>query len=346
MSIIAAIVLAGLLGACPACAEPKSQKAEPTHLERVQERAQGEEGPAFRTWFEQQSEHPSALPAAARDLARAHHFVFVAGFLNEGAQPAYFNQNRNALLDAGVKPEAIDILFPKSGNSVEENVTFLLKKLPELAAKGPQKLVLIAHSKGAVETLAFVLAAPVFVRDHVQAVFLVQGAFGGSAIADYIKGTGHPLDERMPALQRVEFALAAKGGKLLDARIERGFQSLTRREATALWARLLPPSSGSASRLAKGLADRIFFVRTRRAPEKVCPLLVITARYLDTYYGPNDGLVILSDQWVTGTGRVIADLDVDHSGLTMAGPISDRPEPARRAFTYALLMQMSGAFDR
>jgi len=337
MSNLAVLVLAGLLG------------APPVTVDRVGP-APPAEAPApgpFRAWFEGQSQHPSPLPPKVLEAARAYRYVFIAGFLNEGFQVGYFSQNRRALLDAGVPPGAIELVFPKSGNTIEENVAVLRRVLPELAAKGPQKLVLIGHSKGAVEALAFMVAAPDFVRAHVHAAFLVQGAFGGSGIADYITGTGHPLDDRMQPFPRMLFALAAGWGELLDSRIDGGFQSLTHQRAAELWQRLLPPAAGpGASRLPSGLAERTFFIRSQRDPDQVCPLLWITARYLATYYGANDGLMTVPDQWVPGTGQILADLNADHTGLTVAGPVSDWPAGVRRAFTYALLMQLAGAFSR
>ena len=323
MSNLVAILVAGLLGVAPIEAPSQARPSPP-------------DSAAFRAWFERQSQHPTALPVATVQAARAYRYVFIAGFLNEGFQSGYFSQNRQALLDAGVKAGAIEVLFPKSGNTVAQNVEVLSRSLPALAAKGPQKLVLIGHSKGAVEALAFAVGAPDFLRDHVQRIFLVQGAFGGSGIADYITGTGHPLDDRMAPVPRVLFALAAGWGELLDSRIDGGFQSLSRVRAAELWKRL--------PRLPDELTERVFFIRSQRDPDKVCPLLWLTAKYLATYYGPNDGLLVISDQWVPGAGQLLGDLDADHSGLTVAGPVSDWPARVRRAFMHALLMQLAGAF--
>jgi pimeloyl-ACP methyl ester carboxylesterase len=341
MSTLLAIVLAGLLGGLSGPVAQNPEPSEPAQLERPAT----PDPAAFRAWFERESQHPTELPAAAVKIARAYRYVFIAGFLNEGIQPGYFNQNRLALLDVGVNADAIDIVFPGSGRGIEENAAVLLSTLAVLAAKGPQKLVLIGHSKGAAETLAFIVAAPVFVREHVQAVFMVQGAFGGSGVADFVRGTGQQLDGRMPRFQREAFRLAAKAGMLLDGQLDAGFDSLSRQRATALWDRLLPADQGTGeSRLPAGLGNRIFFVRSQRSPDKVCPLLSLTARYLATYYGPNDGLLVISDQWIPGAGQLLADLDADHSDLTVSGPVSSRPARTRRAFTHALLMQLAGAF--
>jgi hypothetical protein len=307
----------------------------------------GEKPSAFRAWFERQVETPTPLPVAAADAARQYRYVFVAGFLNEGFQIGYFNENRKALLDAGVKPDAIHVLFPRSGNGVEDNVTELRRSVPELAARGPQKLVLVGHSKGAVEALALVAAEAAFVRERVQAVFLVQGAFGGSGIADYITGSGHPLDARLPARRRAEFTVAVQSGKLLDLAVDDGFRSLTHRRAADLWDRLIPAAAvGVRWRLPEDVARKVFFIRGRRDPDKVSSIFTTTARYLRAYYGDNDGLVEVSDQWVVGTGTIIATLDADHFALTVARPVSAQSAATRLAFTRALLMQLAGEFDR
>ena len=172
--------------------------------------------------------------------------------------------------------------------------------------------------------------------------------FGGSGIADYVTGRGHPLDERLSARRRAEFVVAASGGRLLDIGIDRGFQSLTHRRAADLWDRLIPPAGepGSGSRLPEGLADKTFFIRSRRDPGKVSHVFAITARYLRAYYGDNDGLVEVTDQWIADTGKVLTTLDADHVSLVLAIPVSDQGPAVRRAFTQALLMQLANLFER
>lgn len=305
-------------------------------------------GTTFETWFRMQVEHSTTLPAVVLRTARRYQYVFVAGFLNEGFRREYFDDNRRALIDAGVAAESIHVVFPKSSNGVEENASLLRQTMSMLSAPGSQRFVVIGHSKGAVEVLAFALLSPAFVRDRVRALFLVQGAFGGSGIADYISGKGHKLDGGMPAAQRAEFAIAAGAGKLLDVGIDRGFQSLTHDGAAQIWPRLIPRRGGPESppNLPDGLADRIAYIRASRAPEKVSPLFRVAAAYLGAYYGENDGLVEVKDQALAGVGTIITTLDADHASLMLSRPVSDQSDRVRRAFTQALLMQLSGAFDR
>ena len=290
--------------------------------------------PTFAAFFERQVATPQPLPDCVLEAARRYRYVFVAGFLNEAFRQGYFNENRDALREAGVRADEIHVVFPRSADAIAETAARLGQELPALAGQGRQKLVLIGHSKGAAELLAFALANPAFVRARVEAIFLAQGAIGGSGVADYITDAGHPLDDKMPAASRVAFAVAARGGKLLDGQLDRGFQSLTHRQAAALWAQLLPR---------RGATERIFYIRGHRDPAAVSKILSLTATYLSTYYGDNDGLVEVEDQSVSGAGRVLATLEADHMSLTVARPVSGDGPAVRRAFTHALLMQLAGA---
>ena len=71
----------------------------------------------FRAWFEQQVAAPTALPPDVREVAHRYRYVLIAGFLNEGFQIGYYNENRKALLDAGVRKDAIHVVFPPRGKS-------------------------------------------------------------------------------------------------------------------------------------------------------------------------------------------------------------------------------------
>jgi len=122
---------------------------------------------AFARAFDERSRRsapPLPLPPDVRAAARRYRYVFVAGFLNEGMRAVYFSDNRRALADAGVDRGAVHVLYPGSGRSVEDNIAELGRTLPALAAAGPEKLVVIGHSKGAVEALGFALGSPAFVR--------------------------------------------------------------------------------------------------------------------------------------------------------------------------------------
>ena len=78
------------------------------------------ERPTFAAFFERQVTAPQPLPDGVLQAARRYRYVFVAGFLNEAFRQGYFNENRDALLEAGVAADAIHVLFPRSTDAVAE----------------------------------------------------------------------------------------------------------------------------------------------------------------------------------------------------------------------------------
>src|SRR5262249_34070830 len=138
-----------------------------------------------------------AIPEPVARRARGFRYVFVGGF-RAGPMPGYFAQNAAELRAIGVPRRRIHFLFPSSRHSVEENRAAVRDELGRIAEEGPERLVVIAHSRGACDALAFALHGPQLVRDRVKALFLVQGAFGGTGLADYLLGTGEPMDGSMP----------------------------------------------------------------------------------------------------------------------------------------------------
>ena len=97
-------------------------------------------------------------------------------------------------------------------------------------------MVVIAHSRGACDALFFALTDARFVSKHIQALFLIQGPFGGTGIADYLIGDGPPIDKRMPLKQRL---IALGLGRLEEFALSRGkhggLSSLTRRASKKFW---------------------------------------------------------------------------------------------------------------
>jgi hypothetical protein len=69
---------------------------------------------------------------------------------------------------------------------------------------------------------------PEFVGARVAALFLVQGPFGGSGLADYVLGEGTPMDGRMAAAPRITAHLIGRRERSLRGRGRRaGLSDLT-----------------------------------------------------------------------------------------------------------------------
>ena len=176
---------------------------------------------------------------------------------------------------------------------------------------------MIAHSRGACDALAFALVHPRFVSDHIQALFLVQGPFGGTGVADYLTGEGPPIDRRMPLKQRL---IALGLGRLEEYVLSRGkhggLPSLTRRASKEFWEAALEEHEDAIP----VVSPKTFYVTTKTKPAHLRLFLQATAWYLGTHFGPNDGMVALEDQSVDGVGTVLAVLDAGHTDLTHRFP--------------------------
>src|SRR5690349_10206739 len=101
------------------------------------------------------NDHYAGTRAAPR--ARDLHYIFVAGFLNEHIL-GYFDDNIRELKRLGVPASRISIVRPKSDRTFEENSAELRKDLAAIFRRETDRAVVFAHSRGAVDALAFALA--------------------------------------------------------------------------------------------------------------------------------------------------------------------------------------------
>ena len=302
----------------------------------------GGDGPAptlepgeFRGWFDDARAGTLRIPAGVEAEARRFRYVFVAGFRNEGMR-GYFAQNVKELRAQGVPREAIHVIAPSSDRTIAGNAPEVNARFRAIAAQGPEPLVVIAHSRGACDALAFALANPRFVRDRVRALFLVQGAFGGTAVADYVAGDGPGLDRRIPLRHR---ALAGLAGRVETRRLKRGehggLAELTRSAAREFWERTLEEHADAVPIV----GPRTFYVTSRTTPARLRSVLRSTAWYLSTAVsGPNDGMVALEDQSLPELGTVLAVLDAGHADLTGRAPTTRAPQQVRRALIQGIVM--------
>ena len=267
-----------------------------------------------------------------------NHWVFVYGFLNE-LNPWYFSDNKSALKNFGVHKDLISEFAPSSAIGSFDNSKHVLTRLKKLYKRSEKKLVIFAHSKGAVEVLLTALDNPDFFKEHVKAVFLVQGAIGGSPIADYLNGTGQEPDERMTLVPRKLIQATGAVRVLAEKLVGPGLEGLTRNEMDALW-----ESYDLGNQSIKEISKKFFYIRSKAAPEDSTGLTSHFSKYLSTYYGDNDSLVLLEDQHLEGFGQGFLTFEkATHSDLCVASPISRRPQILRTALMYALLKEVAQA---
>jgi pimeloyl-ACP methyl ester carboxylesterase len=295
----------------------------------------------FRAWFEAASHGRLRIPESVERRAQGFRYVFVAGLRNE-SMPNYFAQNTAELRARGVPRRSIHRIAPSSDRSVEENLESVRDEFLRIADEGPERLVVIAHSRGACDALAFALRDPDFVRDRVEALFLVQGPFGGTGLADYVLGEGPALDGRMPPIARgLAWVLAGLERSLVARGRHGGLAALTRDASTSYWRRALEEHADAIPTV----GPKVYYVESECAPSHLGLFRRATARYLGAYYGPNDGVVAVADQSLPGLGTRLGCLGAGHADLTRSGLATQAGRRTRRALVASILMAVGHSDD-
>ncbi len=291
----------------------------------------------FRASFDQSLAGKLTLSADVKDAAKRFRYVFVGGFMSEGMSE-YFKQNAQELRALGVRRDAIHYIFPSSNENTKGNAGEVRDLFQEFAALGEEKLVVIAHSRGACDSLAFALENPKFIARHVEALFLIQGPFGGTGIADYLTGEGPPIDGRMPLRDRL---IASGAGWLEEYVLSRGWHaglpSLSRRASKEYWENALKTHKEAIV----VVSPKTYYITTKSTPAHLGLVLRATAAYLGSHFGPNDGLVALEDQSLAGVGTVLAVLDAGHTDLTHQFPSAVPRRRLRQALIDAIIMSIA-----
>ena len=293
----------------------------------------------FQEWFHAAAQGRLRTPGSVERRAQRLRYVFVGGFANE-RMPGYFSQCAKELRAHGIPPGSIHFIFPSSHESFEGNSDKVRLQFQEVASLGPERLVVIAHSRGACDTLAFALRNEPFVRDHVRALFLVQGVFGGTGAADYLSGKGVLMDRRMPVGLRVLASLVGKYESFLLHRGKHGgLAGLTRSESERFWGQLVEQHADAIP----VVGPKTFYVTSQVHPSRLRLFRRAIGSYLETYYGPNDGMVVVRDQSLPGLGTGLGVFDAGHADLTHRFPATRAPRRLRRALVQSVLMAVGGA---
>jgi pimeloyl-ACP methyl ester carboxylesterase len=288
----------------------------------------------FSSWFQAARRGRLAIPEEVGEGASRYRYVLVNG-LDIGLTQGCFAQTLKQLRARGVPRDAIHLIDPNPRTTVAENLRPMRRELREIADRGPEPLVLIAHSRGACDTLAFALTNPDFVAERVRAIFLVQGPFGGSGAADFVAGDGNRIDRQMPPAYRLGARVMGQlESKFMDRDKHSVIASLSRDASSRFWERLIEENRDAVALV----SPKVFYVTSQTRPSHHPLLQRVTAWYVDTYYGPNDGLIALEDQTVPGVGKVLAVLDAGHTDLTHRFPSARPQKKLRQALVDAIVM--------
>ena len=274
------------------------------------------------------------IPSSVGRKARSFRYVFVGGFRNE-RMPGYFAQNVAELRALGVPHRQIRVILPSSDRTTGENAAEIRSRFGEIAAEGRERLVVIAHSRGACDTLAFALANASFVEQHIEALFLVQGPFGGSGLADYVLGDGVPMARRMPLRHRIFAHILGRLARSVTRKSGPDVvEAMTRESSRAFWAETLKACADAVATV----GPRTFYVRSSIHPSRQHLGRRAIAWYERIYHGPGDGLVALVDQSLPGIGTVIATVEATHSDLIHRCPSNRAHRGLRRALIESIVM--------
>lgn len=293
----------------------------------------------FGRWFEAAAVGKLIVSEPTAQRAASFRYVFVAGLGHE-QMPGYFGQNIAELEAQGVPPDAIVILAPTSRKTVAQNAAAFREEMRRVAQKGPQRLVVIAHSRGACDMLNFALRNPMFVDERVEAMFLIQGPFGGSALADYVVGEGEPMDRRMPPGHRIVAHFIGKHERSMIAKGDHGgLAGLTRENSRAYWTKLQDENADAITII----APKVYYIAAQSDPSRLRLIQRTTGTYLDTYYGPNDGMVAVDDQSLPGLGTSLGPLNAGHADLTRQFPATRSGRQDRRALIQCIVAAVGRA---
>lgn len=301
----------------------------------------------FSAWYQAQSQPNAVFPSEAATRAKELKWVFVKGFLNEVMRVGYFSAQVSELKRLGVPSGQIRTLAPSSFQSNDANAENLFRDIETFAGDSGHKVVLVGHSRGAASLLAVLLEHAEFTRRRVEAVFLIQGAFGGSAIADYFQGEGPEPDSRIPSAYRNQFcAITTVGGALAGCLgLDTAIAEMTHRKSAERWKELLERHSLGLTELGK----KVFYITGRKEPAKAAPMIRANAHYIHYSCGdkpdskgnlicPNDGMLAEKDQILPGFGTPLASLRADHLDLIKPFPFSLEPASYRTRFSRALIL--------
>jgi hypothetical protein len=155
----------------------------------------GPPGPEITAEFQR---YFSSRETAKREELLPYKVVFVPGFNADYLDDTvgYYRKARRELKKLGLKEnEDFELLKNQSGFSGEKTMAENAEAMAAYLRNSPKPILAFTHSKGAIDLLETLLRYPEL-RGKVKGWFSIQGAFGGSILADVLsKGWTRPVVE-------------------------------------------------------------------------------------------------------------------------------------------------------
>jgi hypothetical protein len=259
--------------------------------------------------------------------------IFVEGFLNETMFNNFkFNEET---LSRVFGVERVHKVSPKSVHSVTEGAQTIGNEVRRIHSLEKKPVILIGHSKGAVECLYAMMtdisltrpvqkSAPQGVVAH---AVLLQGAIGGS-----------PLVEPLVALRITQWlswwagsAVEKYATDFLLSTPLKGFMTLSPTVLKPILEQALAGLKESPADFDR-VNPRIHYVRSIQQPGLQSEILAGGGLFLDKFYGQNDGMVLYKDQILEGIGSDLfkEPLNADHADLVSWGRAITNSSPEEK----------------
>lgn len=248
--------------------------------------------------------------------------VWVGGIMNEIVRSPYFAPNIDALASSGYLHQSV--IFPATVTSIEENRKILRDQFLKLyEANDRLPLVIIAHSKGGLESLATVIwDLDLIQKGIVQDVIAIQSPLRGNSLVDEMAN---------PFLKCVECAVS---------KFYEGPRSLKSKNIQEL-------IEGSIAKLTTKqrqlLSSRVHYVISSKPRDQMSRILYQLSTLTDYEGKEFDGFVMKKDMWIPGIGNVLMDLVADHVELLFESNwvIGETSAETSQKFTLDLLTRWS-----
>ena len=219
----------------------------------------------------------------------------------------------------------IDFIPVDGRSGADHNAGQIAAAVEQLPIEPGERILLIGHSKGAVDILHFLVNYPQ-TACRISAVVSVSGPIMGSPLADSLAGIYTRIFSRMP------FTSCPPGDRAVVESLKRSYQS------TWLASHRLPNHV------------RYFSLATFARREDIHPLMLFTYDLLAAYDPRNDGYVAFSDQVIPGA-TLLGYADLDHWDIALPvrerlnfGGINSRAE-ARKILFEAVVLTVAEALD-
>lgn len=244
------------------------------------------------------------------------HFVFVAGFLNEGARKRYFKDNMNALKQNGI--ETVSVIFPSSKKSISDNLDRVGAELMKAYTDGGSKpLIVFGHSKGGLEAIAYLLQHAETLRLQISKVIAIQSPINGNEFLDHWIA---PPSIHLSSLDGMNSLRAHEVEKVIHQKF------------------LLLNSEQK-----NNISSNVYFISTSRMPSEVSFLFRIPSYMMLHYLNePSDGIVATKNMTFDLFGKVLGHVKADHTELVISHVpgLNISSEQKTRAFTMAVFKNL------